>query len=59
MPPSGFSPAAIAGLLKFLEACYADLLKKLDADPKLDARTAIREELEDLRRAMQEFTAKG
>jgi hypothetical protein len=56
MPPSGFNERAIKGLLEFVEGCYDDLLKKIDATPGLEVRAAIEEELAEIRAALESFS---
>lgn len=58
MPPCGFNEKAISGLLQFVEGCYDDLLRKLDSTPSLDTKQAIREELQEIRDALQSFNLK-
>ena len=58
MPPSGFNEKAINGLLEFVEGCYDDLLKKIDTTPGLGVRTAIVEELAEIRAALESFSLK-
>jgi hypothetical protein len=58
MPPSGFNEKAVYGLLQFVEGCYDDLLKKLEADPQLNIQDAIEEELNDIRAALESFSLK-
>ena len=56
MPPSGFNEKAIRGLLQFLEGCYEDLQRKLAANPEMDIRVAIDQELAEVRAALESFT---
>lgn len=58
MPPCGFNEKAIAGLLQFVEGCYEDLLRKVDGVPKVDVEQAIKEELRDIREALESFNLK-
>lgn len=58
MPPSGFSPKAIAGLLQFLEGCYEDLQAKVEAKGGSSeaVKEAMDEELANLRSYLGSFT---
>ncbi len=58
MPPSGFNEKAIVGLLQFVEGCYDDLLKMIQADPELTVEKAIEHELKDIREALESFNLK-
>jgi len=58
MPPSGFNEKAILGLLQFVEGCYDDLQKLLKADKSLSVGRAIEIELQEIRRALEEFSLK-
>lgn len=60
MPPSGFNEKAINGLLEFLEGCYEDLEKKIDATPArpADVKAAVAEELEEIRTELRRFSLK-
>ncbi|MBI1746443.1 MAG: hypothetical protein HYR55_07625 [Acidobacteria bacterium] len=59
MPPSGFNEKAIRGLLQFVEGCYEDLLVKLQTQPGKSVEQAIKEELADIRRALESFSIKA
>ena len=54
MPPSGFSQAAINGLLLFVGACYKDLLSEIKAGKKTEGQ-AIKEELDNIQRYLKDF----
>jgi len=57
MPPSGFNPKAIRGLLQFLEACYEDLLRQLrKSSHPGDVKKAIRAELADISAALSRLS---
>jgi hypothetical protein len=58
MPPSGFNPKAIHGLLEFVEGCYDDLLKKINGNRTLTVERAIEEELAEIRQALESFSLK-
>lgn len=58
MPPCGFNEKAISGLLQFVEGCYDDLLKKLESGASVDVKQAIRDELKDIRDALESFNLK-
>lgn len=60
MPPSGFNQRAVEALIQFLEACYDDLLIKVQAKGGTSkaAEEAIKEELDELRSFLHSFTAR-
>ena len=59
MPPSGFNEKAIVGLLQFVEGCYDDLLEKIRTTPNLTVEAAIKEELAEIRGALESFSLKS
>ena len=54
MPPSGFSKAAVKGVLIFLEACYDDLLEEMKKG-KTPEET-VQKELKDIRKYLEDFS---
>ena len=55
MPPSGFSPNAIGGLLQFVRSCYLDLLAEVKSGKHTSFEEAIEFELRQLESALEKL----
>ncbi len=55
MPPSGFSKKAVAGALQFNGSCYEDLLAKVASGKHPDLETAIKFELSQIGKALEQL----
>ncbi len=55
MPPSGFSKKAVAGALQFIGSCYEDLLAEVVAGKHPDIETAIKFELTQIGKALEQL----
>ncbi len=55
MPPSGFSKKAVAGALQFIGSCYEDLLAEVASGKHPDIETAIKFELSQIEKALNQL----
>lgn len=55
MPPSGFSKKAVKGILLFVQANYEDLLAEVESGKHVDVPSAIRAEIDSLKKALSKL----